>query len=594
MRLLAAVYVASTLIACTRLVAAPAAAPAPAEPTVVPTMSGPTGPSPVAQRRMTPTDPPPVFLDPQRRARLAAAFPAIDAYLQSTVKRDRLVGLAAGVVIDGELAWFRGYGQRDPARGLPVERDTAFGIGSMTKTFTTLAVLRLRDEGRVDLDRAAAQYLPELDAIAYPTGDSPRITIRHILTHTSGLPRMGNFPEYPATPPSREEFLATLAGLGLDRPPGERRVYSNLGFQLLGSLVDAVAGDHRRYTREQILAPLGMHGTAWHPEDVPEDRLAVGHERLAGQSPRARPHWRPGAADAAGGLYSSVEDLARYAAFHLAAWPARDDPEAGPLRRSTLREAHTLTSVIGFSATSMPDAPARAHLGGTGLGFAVSANCKYDHIVGHNGKTLNYRASLHMLPNRGVAVILLSNLSSINSSVLPADGAKIRRPRAAPPRARARAAHRGRRARRAGRALGRRRPPNPVLRRLPRRPPDGRDRRAAGRVARPGRQLPRPAAGHDRGPARRHRRPHVRAWRPARRAAGRAVGGRPDHLFHRPRRDRPGARARADRRRRARAAVATALGRARVRPPVHRQLRGRRRAQGLRRRRRAVGSLSPG
>ncbi len=293
------------------------------------------------------------------------------------------------------------------------------------QTFTTLAVLRLRDEGRVDLDRAAAQYLPELDAIAYPTGDSPRITIRHILTHTSGLPRMGNFPEYPATPPSREEFLATLAGLGLDRPPGERRVYSNLGFQLLGSLVDAVAGDHRRYTREQILAPLGMHGTAWHPEDVPEDRLAVGHERLAGQSPRARPHWRPGAADAAGGLYSSVEDLARYAAFHLAAWPARDDPEAGPLRRSTLREAHTLTSVIGFSATSMPDAPARAHLGGTGLGFAVSANCKYDHIVGHNGKTLNYRASLHMLPNRGVAVILLSNLSSINSSVLPADGAKI-------------------------------------------------------------------------------------------------------------------------------------------------------------------------
>src|SRR5690606_26024354 len=140
-----------------------------------------------------------------------------------------------------------------------------------------------------------------------PTADSPRITVRHLFNHTSGLPRMGNFPEYPETPPTRDEFLATLTGLGLDRPPGQRYVYSNLGVQLLGPLIEEVAGvDHRTYVRDAILDPLGLRSTVWFPEDVPGDRLAVGHERLPGEPPRARPHWRPGAADAAGGLYSSL------------------------------------------------------------------------------------------------------------------------------------------------------------------------------------------------------------------------------------------------------------------------------------------------
>ncbi|MDC0666538.1 serine hydrolase domain-containing protein [Nannocystis radixulma] len=418
MRSVVAIVLASSLVACPRV----------APPTVVPparvTAAEPK--AAVAPRRMQPTDPPPVFVDPQRRAKLEAVFPAIDAYLQSTVVRDGLVGLAAGIVIDGELAWFRGYGLRDPARGLPVERDTVFGIGSITKTFTALAVLRLRDEGRVDLDRPAADYLQALDAIAYPTADSPRITIRHILTHTSGLPRMGDFPEYPLTPPNRAEFLATLDGLGLDRPPGERRVYSNLAFQLLGPLIEAVAGeDHRSHVGATILRPLGLTNTAWVPEDVPGDRLAVGHERMPGQPPRARPHWRPGAADAAGGLYSSVEDLARYAAFNLAAWPARDEPESGPLRRATLREAQSLAVLTSFSATSMRDGPAQASVSGSGLGFGVQVNCRIDHLVALAGKTLNYRAALLMLPTRGVAVILLSNLSSIASTALPNDGLKV-------------------------------------------------------------------------------------------------------------------------------------------------------------------------
>ncbi|MCA9692656.1 MAG: beta-lactamase family protein, partial [Myxococcales bacterium] len=393
----------------------------------------PNGPSaapvipeaPAPKRVRAPVDPPPSFTDPNRRARLAAAFPEIERYLASTVKRDRLVGLAAAVVIDGEVAWFSSWGHRDPARQLPIERDTVFGVGSISKTVTTLALLRLRDEGRVELDRPAATYLPELEQILYPTTDSPKITIRHILTHSSGLPRMGRFPEYPATPPDRAAFLATLAGLGLERAPGEGRVYSNLGFQLLGPLIENVAGvDHRAFAREAILLPLGMTGAAWREEDVSEDRLAFGHERGPDGAPRARPPWQPGATDAAGGLYASVDDLARYVAFNLDAWPPRSDPETGPLRRSTVREAHTLQRIAGMHFT-----PARGgaavEVVGTGLAFAAFATCRHDFIVGHNGKTLSYRATVQMLPTRGVGVILLSNYSSISSAALPGDALKV-------------------------------------------------------------------------------------------------------------------------------------------------------------------------
>jgi CubicO group peptidase (beta-lactamase class C family) len=372
-----------------------------------------------------PGDPPPVFLDPERRARLVAAFPAIDAYLQQAVARDGLTGLAAGIVIDGELAWFRGYGHRDVERRLPVEPDTVFGIGSITKTFTALAALRLRDEGRLDLDRPAATYLPALDAIAYPTSDSPRISIRHILRHTAGLPRHLGFTDDQAAPPTRAALLAALDGLGLDSSPGDRHVYSNVGFQLLGLLIDDVAGvDHRRYVHDAILAPLGMHETVWTPEDVPADRLAVPYAVRPGQPPQVLPHWRFGDADAAGALLSSVEDLARFASFNLAAWPARNEPEAGPLRRATLREAHSLSVLTGFRAESKRDAPALGSVSGIGLGFVVHSRCRYD-VVSHGGKTPTYRASVQMLPNHGVALILLSNVGATDGLAMMKDGFNV-------------------------------------------------------------------------------------------------------------------------------------------------------------------------
>lgn len=397
-------------------------------------------------RRVEPVAAAPAFADPNRRSKLESAIPEIDAHLQRTVERDGLVGLAAGLVIDDELVWSRGYGLRDLERGLPVESDTAFGIGSITKPITGLAALLLRDRGALSLDQPAVDALPALQGLIYPTEDSPLVTVRHLMMHTSGLPRMGNFPEYPSVPQTRAEFLASLDGLPLERAPGVERVYSNLGFQILGQLVGEVAGeDHRTFIRREILEPMGMHGSRWTPQEVGEHQLALPYELDDTGRPRRREHWTPGAADAAGGLYASVEDLARFAIFNLSAWPAGGTRERGPLSRATIREAHTIAQLRSFVARSSPAGePAVARVVGAGLGFSAYSTCHYEHVVAHAGKTMGHRASLHMLPRHGVAVILLSNLSSIHSSVLPRDGEAVlerlhdtgallpRRPNAAP------------------------------------------------------------------------------------------------------------------------------------------------------------------
>ncbi len=371
--------------------------------------------------------PPPTFADPRRREKLEAAIPAIDAYLQTTMERDGLVGLAAGIVIDDELVWSRGYGLRDRARGLLVEADTPFGIGSITKPITAMAVLLLRDRGELSLDHPAVSYLPALAGLVYPTEDSPLITIRHLLTHTSGLPRMGDFAEYPSSPQSRQALLASLDGLRLERVPGTGRLYSNLGVQILGPLVDAVAQtDHRSFMRRELFEPIGMTGAGWTPREVGEDRIAMPYELDERGKPRRRSHWMPGAADAAGGLYASVEDLAAFAIFNLGAWPAGGASSEGPLVAASVREAHTPTSMPSFRARrGQPGEPPTARVHASALGFGVYTNCRHPYVVAHGGKTMGHRASFHMLPRHGVAVILLSNLSSIPSSVLPRDAEAV-------------------------------------------------------------------------------------------------------------------------------------------------------------------------
>jgi CubicO group peptidase (beta-lactamase class C family) len=282
----------------------------------------------------------PIPADPARRAKLVAVAPALDAFFASKLKETGATGFAVGIILDGELVYHRGFGVRDVASATPVDSDTVFRIASMTKSFTALSVMKLRDEGRVKLDEPAATYVPELRALVAPTRDAPPISLRLLLTNAAGL-AYDDLWGAVTFGKSDDELMALLrGGIQIPTTPGTRYAYSNLGWALLGKVVESASETrYRDYVTANILLPLGMSSTVWEASDVPPGRLATGYYRVgADLVPEPRPS--DGAFAPAGGLYTSLRDYARYVAFQLAAYPPRDDRESGPVRRSTLREMH--------------------------------------------------------------------------------------------------------------------------------------------------------------------------------------------------------------------------------------------------------------
>jgi CubicO group peptidase (beta-lactamase class C family) len=377
-------------------------------------VGSPTAPPASSPRFADPSLPPPRFNDPQRKAKLLAVVPQLDAHFADYVASTLTPGLAVGLVVDGELVWSKGYGVRDVTTNGPVDADTIFRLASVTKSFTSAAILQLRDAGKLSLDDPAEKYVPELAGVVYPTRDSPRITIRDLLRHSAGLPHDAPLRDDVANPASDAEMLASLQGVTLDFPPGSGWSYSNLGYQLAAIIVTRVSGtSYADYLASRLFRPLGMTSTSFDP---PPDRLAAGYVRK-GDGVEHPAMWKLGRAAraASGGLFSSVRDLARYATLQLSAWPPRDDADTGPVLRGSLREAQDMAKrarvwtpapgAVGPSSFAHPISE------GYGFGWVVQKDCELGTVVWHDGSLPDgYLSQLFLLPLRGVALFAMANL----------------------------------------------------------------------------------------------------------------------------------------------------------------------------------------
>jgi CubicO group peptidase (beta-lactamase class C family) len=367
------------------------------------------------------TEPEPTFADAERKKKLVSGFAAIDDIVADEMARQKIPGLVVGIVIDGELAYSKGFGYADVDKKTKPDVDTVFRIGSITKSFTALATLALRDEGALALDDPLSAFVPEASALVYPTRDAPPITLRQLLTHTSGLPRNANL-DPKAT--SESDVMKALSGLALENVPGTAFVYSNLGFGLLGIAAGRAAHTSlREVTSRRILVPLGMTATTWDRVAVKEGRLATGYE--LGPKGEVRPADDPqvGATEGGGGLYSSVRDMARYMSAQLDAYPPRNAAETGSVRRSTLRESHStgFHSALSVGLTEAPkkgDTLVRASAETYGFGWVSVHTCDFDDLVWHNGAILGYTADMRFLRQRGVGVVTLANLTPGNPSAV--------------------------------------------------------------------------------------------------------------------------------------------------------------------------------
>lgn len=354
--------------------------------------------------------PPARFADPERRAHLLAALPAIERDVAAAAQ-DGPPGLAWGLVIDGELVAARALGLRSVADNAPVTTDTVFRIASMSKVFTALAVLKLRDEGKLNLDDTLGRHVSEARRWPRPTADSGPITLRHLLAHTSGFPEdnpQGDR-QLGITPAQLSKWIEI--GVPFSTATGSEFEYSNLGFVLLGRVVTNVASmPYQRYIAENIFRPLGMRDTTFDPAAVPPQRLARGH-RKDGTAWADEPLLPDGEAGAMGGMLTTVADLSKFAAAMLAAWPPRSEPERGPLLRRTLREAQSGQGHPGLfvGRRGGPSGPMHAVAYSYGFGLNSVQHCRWGHVVSHGGGLPGFGSDMRWLPQHGVGVVVFGN-----------------------------------------------------------------------------------------------------------------------------------------------------------------------------------------
>jgi CubicO group peptidase (beta-lactamase class C family) len=345
------------------------------------------------------------------RATLPAAFAEVDRILREYATQAHAPGAAWGVIVEGRLAHTGTTGFRDLAVQAAVDADTVFRIASMTKSFTAMAIVKLRDEGKLSLDDPAERYVPEMAAIAYPTTDSPKITIRHLLSHAEGFPEDNPWGDRQLADTDEQLSAMLRAGIPFSNAPGIAYEYSNLGFAILGRVVANVSKmKYADYVAANILKPLGMTSTTLEPQEVPANRLAHGY-RWEDAQWKDEPLLSNGSFGSMGGMLTSVRDLSRYVGVFLSAWPPHDGPETAPIRRASLREMQQVwrpaPAQVGRDATGAIQLTA----GGYAFGLRSSQSCAFRHIVSHTGGLPGFGSIMLWLPDYGVGIVAFGNVT---------------------------------------------------------------------------------------------------------------------------------------------------------------------------------------
>lgn len=359
---------------------------------------------------------PPVFTDSLRLKKIEATFPVIDKIYREYAEQNHFPGLVYGIVVDGKLVHSGGAGYTDLKGKTPATAQSAFRIASMTKSFTAMAILKLRDEGKLRLDDPAYLYIPEMKGMKYLTKDAAPVTIRNLLSHAAGYPEDNPWGDRQLANTDQQLIDIYKKGVSFSNDPGLGYEYSNLGFATLGYIIKKVSGrSYEEYITENILKPLGMTHTYWEYTKVPPQLLAHGYRWMDGQWVE-QPLLHDGSYGAMGGLITTIEDFARYEALHLSAWPPRDDAETGPVKRSSLREMHYPWDVNGFN-TDAKTATGRVYPFASAYCYGLRWRKYIDGMtaVGHTGGLPGFGSEWTIYPEYGIGVIAFANLTYANA-----------------------------------------------------------------------------------------------------------------------------------------------------------------------------------
>jgi CubicO group peptidase (beta-lactamase class C family) len=332
----------------------------------------------------------------------AQALELARLWLDAQRAYEEVPGISAAIVHDQKVLWSGGVGAADLASKKPATADTLYSICSVSKLFTSLAVMQLRDQRKLALDDPISKHLPWFTMPAASGGRDA--TIVGALTHSAGLPREADFPYWTGEFdfPTREKIMERLAAQQPLYPSDRYFQYSNLGLTLAGEIVAARSGQtYEQYVREHILTPLQL--TSTYPE-VPLDekgkRLAQGYSAKRRDGTRAPlPIFQTRGIAPAAGFASTANDLARFAMWQLRARDAENDPVLDP---RTLREMYRPHWVDPDFETYW------------GVGFSTWK--EGDNVfVGHGGSCPGFRTAIRLQPEKKVGVAVLANANGVNT-----------------------------------------------------------------------------------------------------------------------------------------------------------------------------------
>jgi CubicO group peptidase (beta-lactamase class C family) len=312
------------------------------------------------------------------------ADPALNAALDSYINSQVAAGIFSGAVLvarDGQVVLGQGYGQADAENGVANTPQTKFRIGSLTKQFTAAAILLLEQDGRLHLDYTVCDYIPDCPPAWKP------VSIRTLLTHTSGIPNYTDFADFGLSEPNAttpEELIGRFRDLPLLFAPGEIYSYGNSNYVVLGYVIERITGQpYAQFLQQRIFGPLGMTNTGYdRATDVLQNR-AAGYLSPTIQAP----FHDMSTLYAAGGLYSTVEDL--------------------------LRWDQTLYTDRPISA-AMRNQMFTPFKGQYGLGWKI-LNMYNRRVISHPGLVTGFSAYIARYPDDRVTIIVLSNLQSAPS-----------------------------------------------------------------------------------------------------------------------------------------------------------------------------------
>jgi len=333
--------------------------------------------------------------------RVANALELARVWVEAQRAYEQLPAVSVAVVSGQEVLWSAGYGVADVATRRPATADTIYSICSISKLFTSVAVMREREAGRLRLEDPVSKHLSWF-RLARPEGEGD-ITIEGLLTHAAGLPRESDSP-YWSPPefkfPTHEEVVAKIQSQPALYAPETRFQYSNLGLTLAGEIVSATSGSaYADYARKNILGPLGLASTTPEmPESERGNRLATGYSALDREGQRrALPFFLTRGIAPAAGYASTANDLARFAQ-----WQLRLLEKGGSevIRATTLREMYRVHWTEPDFKTLW------------GLGYTIwRENDKS--FVGHGGSCPGYRTQLLIQPDERVATVFLTNAQAV-------------------------------------------------------------------------------------------------------------------------------------------------------------------------------------